>query len=546
MARAVESPITLFEIVMSVWTYRKRVVVTSLFMLVVSVVVVFLLPKKYESEAQLFVRLGRGSASLDPATVGQTISIQESREAEMNSIVNMLESRGLAERVVDAVGAERLLKKYAFIEVAMEAATDMVPSLGGGAVSDGESEPLTKEQVDAGKRRDLAIKEFMSNLKVDLPKKSTTISVVYRGRTPNLAQDTVAQVVEVYQRMHLEAYQSDGALSFFEAQFAEQKKLVAESEDALRVAKNEAGIVTLKDRQNSLRDEFTETKKLQLAAQAEFEATQSRVKSLESDLVALPEEVNRETTKGIAENARDAMRDRLYDLEIREKELAAKYSESHPELEKVRAQLVSAQKILDNQPDEREQSVVAVNPVRIEIENALIKARGELQASSAKVQALETLEQKLVQRQRELNDLEIRSEELQRKIDISRDNYRTYARKLEEARINSALDQDSLSNVSVVSAPTIRFKHSSPKRSLLLVLAVVFSGICGVGVAILSDYYARETQLKSEFQDDYEIYRSNAEQPRLSRGSDSRIPVASSSHGDSAGLERIAESRIPK
>ncbi len=38
----------------------------------------------------MFVRLGRGSVAVDPAaTTGPTISLQESRETEMNSLVDL-------------------------------------------------------------------------------------------------------------------------------------------------------------------------------------------------------------------------------------------------------------------------------------------------------------------------------------------------------------------------------------------------------------------------------------------------------------------------
>ncbi|MFN3193284.1 MAG: GumC family protein [Aureliella sp.] len=518
MANSPERPITLFDILGAAWKYRVRVVATAAVTFVLGVIAIFLWPKKYESEAQLFVRLGRGSARLDTATVGQTISIQESREGEMNSIVNLLESRGLAEAVVDDLGVERILKKYAFIEVLLEGITDSIPSLGGGAVGD-DDDPmaLTQDEIDAGKRRDLAIKEFMSNLKIDLPKKSTTISVVYRGRTNKLAQVAVQSVVDQFQSMHLQAHQSTGSLSFFESQFAAQAQIVNDCENDLRLAKNEHGIVTLAHRQDSLREEFTETKKLQLAAKSEYEAALQRVSALEQDFADLPKTVNSERRKGIAENARDAMRDRLYDLEIREKELSAKFSDSHPQLVKVRSQLESARSILDDQPQEREQSVEAVNPVVIAVENELIKAKSELKATKARVDALSKLEGELRQRQEELNDLEVLSQELQRKIDLAKDNYNIYAKKLEEARINDALDQESLSNVTLVAPPTLHFKHSSPKRSLLAVLVLMLSGLSGVAVALISDYFDRAAESAQLREAEFSIYRSNVESELASR-----------------------------
>ena len=44
------------------------------------------LPRKYESEAKLFLRLGRESVALDPtATTGATMQIQETRDDEIDS-----------------------------------------------------------------------------------------------------------------------------------------------------------------------------------------------------------------------------------------------------------------------------------------------------------------------------------------------------------------------------------------------------------------------------------------------------------------------------
>jgi uncharacterized protein involved in exopolysaccharide biosynthesis len=62
-------------------------------------------PEIYRAEAKLLVRIGRENVSLDPtATTGQTISIGQSRESEINSELEILKSRELAEKVVDTIG----------------------------------------------------------------------------------------------------------------------------------------------------------------------------------------------------------------------------------------------------------------------------------------------------------------------------------------------------------------------------------------------------------------------------------------------------------
>src|SRR5689334_7082727 len=67
-------------------------------------------PRSYPSEARMFVRLGKESVSLDPtATMHETISVNESRESEINSELEILRSRALLEDVVTQLGADEIL-----------------------------------------------------------------------------------------------------------------------------------------------------------------------------------------------------------------------------------------------------------------------------------------------------------------------------------------------------------------------------------------------------------------------------------------------------
>lgn len=496
-----ERPLTLFDIVASIFRYKWRFLLVTSLMLILSGIAVMLFPKRYESEAKLFVRLGRGSATVDPTAIGQTISIQESRESEMNSIVDMLKSRGLAELVVDSIGPDRILRRFSWIELQSESLGDKVseameallPGMGASVVSESE---IPEEDIKTLKRREVAIKEFAGDLKIDSPKKSTTISITFRGSSPELAQDVVETVIDCYRKMHIDAYRYGGTLDFFNEQFTEQEQILAKSEEQLRATKNENAMLTMKGKQESLQTEMTDIKKLQLQTQADMEAAQGRMEKLKFDIERLPKELQRERTKGISVGATDAMRDRLYALEIQEKELSSKYFDNHPELLKVREQLTSARDIMDDQPVDREQSTMAVNPVHQQLENEILLAEAALASLESKRASLDALEAELVQRLNKANDLELVAESLQRQIEISRENHRNYARKLEESRINAALDTEAVSNVSVVSQPTRRYKHASPNRVLLAGLGTIFSVLCGVATALVCDYRATSLETK--------------------------------------------------
>ena len=88
---------------------RKVMVYIATVMLTAWVALVFW-PRSYESVAKLMIRVGRESVSLDPtATTSETLMLQKSQEEEINSALDVLSSRHLAEKVVDNLGPSHAL-----------------------------------------------------------------------------------------------------------------------------------------------------------------------------------------------------------------------------------------------------------------------------------------------------------------------------------------------------------------------------------------------------------------------------------------------------
>ncbi len=480
-------PYTLIDISNALWVYRTRVIFTALLIVVCTTTLVVLLPKRFESEAKLFVRLGRNSASIDPVMIGTAISLQESRETEMNSIVDMLKSRGFADRVVADVGAERILKKYSWLDQQLEKLTSLI--------SFGEKENAVgvTSQEGISKSEEMAASDVLKNLDIVSPKRSTSIGLVYVARDPQLAFEIVSSVIENYQKMHVSATKSDGSVQFFQEQFAAQQNLLNTAEKRFREVKNQAEMLTLQGKQGSLQAEADSIKQLKIQTQADLSAADSRMADIEVSMSTLPESLASEKTSGIELAASDSMRDRLYELEIAEKSLAAQLLDDHPELKKVRKQLAEATAIMEKQPTDRVHSVVGVNPVWVEMQKEYWVAKATTASLKTKLHELSELDKQMTTRIQALNSVEIEAEDLQRQLSIAKENHANYARKLEESRIKAAMDFESLSNVSVVTPPAVRWKHSAPNRPLLAMLGAIFALVCGSFVALVSDLRRRYT-----------------------------------------------------
>src|SRR5262245_47578694 len=67
------------------------------------------MPRTYYSEARLLVRFGRENQAGPTASNGQMVTFNESRESEINSLIEIFKSRAILDHVVSALGPELVL-----------------------------------------------------------------------------------------------------------------------------------------------------------------------------------------------------------------------------------------------------------------------------------------------------------------------------------------------------------------------------------------------------------------------------------------------------
>jgi uncharacterized protein involved in exopolysaccharide biosynthesis len=91
-------------------------------------------------------------------------------------------------------------------------------------------------------------------------------------------------------------------------------------------------------------------------------------------------------------------------------------------------------------------------------------------------------------RARRLEQIGLAQQNLVRAASQAEQNYVTYSRKREEARIANALDDQRILNVAIAEDPTMPFEPSGPSRSLLLLVTALAAGLFGVVLAFVVDY----------------------------------------------------------
>lgn len=495
------------DLLSGVWRFRRSAFLLSMLLVPIFAVLVFLIPAKYGSTANMLVRLGRGAVSIDPtANLSQTVSLQESRLAQVNSVKALLGARELAERVVKRIGPERVLEPHGLLEVTLEnfggaigkSLATVLPTSGLELVG-----AMSAQDVKEHLLMEEACRTLESKLFISSPKDTYTISLDIETGDPILSRDLMEAYIEEYKRFHVESHQATGSLAFFETQSSQARERALQAQSALRDAKTERGIVDLAAAKLAMSTALSGLKQAMLTAESELVAAKAEAEHLITQIDQTPEHIEMLVTRGIRGLAGSNIRQRLYDLEVAYQDAASKLTPEHPKMVSIRQQLQEATRIakLETSTDEP-QAQEGVNPVRQQLQLALQTTKAKIAGAETKRQSLEQQFESLTVDLTALNNDEVQINELTWEASLAESEYLRTAAARSTARQINVLDEQNMSEISIIQPPTLTLKKSSPKRLLLLIMAVMLAIAIGVGQAVLRTLLFTSTKLPNEIHDE--------------------------------------------
>ena len=408
----------------------------------------FLTPKEYRSEAKLFVRLGRENATLDStATLGQSpiVAVPQSRDSEINSVVEILQSRVLLEKVVDALGPT--------------------------AISGQED-------------RERALQQLAKHLTVEAAKKSDVIRVSYQGFSPAICQSVVARLVDSYLDEHARLNRPQRSREFFAEQTRRLRSQLSRREEELRDLKDATGLASPAAQRQQMVAEIGQLRDDLFRAEAAGAESKAKVRELRRQLASLPDTQVTNETSGFGNEGTDRMREQFYALQVLEKEAQAKYSDDHPKMRQIRQQVAAARAVLEREEKNRKQVTKEPNRLRQQALAALLIEEpilASLEARAGQVKA------QLVAVRGELNKLnedEMRLATAERDVDVLESDYRKYAANLKQARIDQQLETERMSNISVVQSAELRTASGLPSQAVQSDVGALRRSVRRLGVAV--------------------------------------------------------------
>ena len=302
----------------------------------------------------------------------------------------------------------------------------------------------------------------LKQLKVTRPPNTYLLQISYRSTDAQLAADVANQIAQSYiEHTYTIRIKSSASLSkFMERQIEELRAKMEASSGRLAQMERELNVINPEEKTNilssrllQLNSEYTKAQAERVAAEAAYRST--RAGSLESAQVS----AQGEAIKRLVERQNEASE--------RFAEVKAHYGPNHPEYRKAQAQLTE----LGQQVDATRQNAIR----RVEVQYQEARAREQM------------LEKGVAQTKAEYDALNLKSFDYQRakrEADADKSLYDELVRKIREAGINAGFQNNMVRIADPARAP---WKPVFPKLGLNLLLALLFSTLLAIGVAILSD-----------------------------------------------------------
>ena len=167
---------------------------------------------------------------------------------------------------------------------------------------------------------------------------------------------------------------------------------------------------------------------------------------------------------------------------MQEKDLMSRYTDEFPALQEVRRQKAIAERILLTSSD--------TASVQGQSTNSDFKVARAPTASAAAASGDETPKARGNHRNsdlQKLNEQEFELAQLERDVNLLEIKYAMHVQKLEEARVNDALNREKIMNVKVAQPASLVHKPTSPKAKQFLMGLLFWRSARSLGAAFLAE-----------------------------------------------------------
>jgi uncharacterized protein involved in exopolysaccharide biosynthesis len=408
-------------------------------------------PKRFTSEMVLLVQNARGNEVVTSAQSGNTASVNDVSEEQLNSEVAVLNSDDILNEVVDPEWSRH--------------SQDSKPY----------ADQLAHEQ---------AVRSIRGRLDVSPIRSSHAITIKMVATTPEAARETLTQLLQAFLRKQRELGRLPGASKVFTQQVDQYEKDLEVARRNLADYQNKHGFVSLNAQEAALEMKLRDLQSATRDTDVQINELNNRIIADRQQLAATSQRVTTVNQSSPATGTIDQLNVLLISLQNKRTELVTKFNPNDRLVKEVDQQIADTMAGITQATTMRPREVSSdVNPLwqvsQRDLTSNLIALTG-MHARHA------SLTSQIASLQSDLNNTELQSgdyEALQQRVMELEESYKAFVQKRDNSLMSDLMDEKQWLNVAVIQYPTLSLgpSHPQPKRDLILGLfAAVLLGCCAV------------------------------------------------------------------
>jgi uncharacterized protein involved in exopolysaccharide biosynthesis len=419
------------QIVAAVFRHRALWFLVAAGVFGASLLYTLLRPRQYRSEMDIRVQNTRGDEQITPSAINGQITINGVTEEQINSEIQLLQSRNLANLVVDPQW---------------------------------DSHPPGSLTTAQYRDHDKAVERFEKNLSVDLVRKSNVIHATFVASDPKMATLMLNRLLAAFLTKQREIAQPPGTAKFFADQAERYKNDLDKAQQDLAEYQQQHQIVSLSDTEQTADHEINDAENELRATDAEISALTQRIGTETRQLKDIP---TRQTTQQRVipnDYSVERLNTMLAELENSRTSLLQKFTPNDRSVQEVDQKIANTKDALRKAQEMTSKEVSSdVNPVWQTVTGSIIQSETDRQALRAKETALK---QQVATLQSNLSGVEgstVAFTTLKQKVSDLETNYQLYTQKRNEAEMADAMNANKLLNVAVQQTPTFSVMPFRPR-----------------------------------------------------------------------------------
>lgn len=438
--------------------FKRRMAIFTIFAVSLCAALIgnYIATPQYQSEAKILVKVGR-EATLPTTAMTQPLNVFFNRGEQVNTQIQILESRYLVEQAIAALppGALEEKKPESLLDWVRASAKNIISAVTDSARFVLEAvhlvAPVTPEQ-----RR---ILDFQNRIDVTRMKETDVIQITFTHPDPALAKLFLETYLRAYLQTSSMAMETPGSLDFFSSQTKEVRGELDKAQRQLIDFRRNWNIYDLTLQKEKTSQELSRIADEILKTDLDVNAAKGKLQDLETSPVAdvetvLPAELR--TDDAVVELLKS-----LVQLKVRMSQMTESLGVNHPSVVALRGEMASLRKSLSRE----------VYGILKSQYDALERKKSDLLAQQADLRNTAQI----------LDEKGIEMKGYEDQVDLLTKAFYTYSDKKETSRVNTVMDSERIGSVSVVQPPLSPFKPVSPKRLLNLFLG----GLLGLALGVL-------------------------------------------------------------